>query len=750
MKFEWKRLDPKTNENPAYGWDQIMGMDPAANWLSGPGKSRFVPCLSTETVAVPLAVTLLFNFTDGAEEHVDVDGEIARLKELGYDVSSALEETLEIFGGKEVTLGSLPASYFDLSLKETQDFIGSFNVPGLATQFAAALSSPLAACIPGTLDINSPEINPSVPTDGWPSEGPSGTNSTVVMGVIDDAICFAHEAFRDRSFGTRVHAFWEQAGELDGSAVPFGRELLKEPGRGIDKMLEAATLPSGQIDEETLYRNAGFIDFSKGTRQLAALRFTHGTHVLDIAAGHHPSENRIDRPIVAVQLPPEVVEQSSGSKMDLYAISAIEYILSRAEWLAADGGPLPVVITMSYGFIAGPHDGTTHLEKAIDLRLEAYRKKHGVQAELVLSAGNSHLSRCHARCAFEDIAAPEDPSEKKSVMLEWRILPDDKTDSFVEVWLPSDEDIQYKPSLIRKLPDDTRIQVRVTAPDGTQSEWVTGVNGHTERLVSAGDPAASNAAVAEVKYLFAGGETNRAMFRITVGPTAMLEADLSGPTAPAGIWKIEIEQLDIEDSASIDCWVQRDDTIYGYPQRGRQSYFENGGYDVSNENGIPIVEDSDAAPGALVRRRSLVSAMATGKTPIVVGAYDAKDHRPADYSSGGPATATDPRPHVLGIGDWSRVGYGILAAGGKSGSVVASNGTSAAAPYVARLLADWIVTASNKSGSAHASKQAADYEASLPPETTPDVSDERGGWGRVPRIHARRIQSERLRGNDQL
>lgn len=752
MTFEWKRLDPLTNEIPAYGWDQVMGMDPAANWLSGPGKRRFIPFLSLENVKVPLAVSLFYNFTDGADDRIDIKREIARLKELGHDIPPELEATLEQFGGDEVKLGSLPANLFDLSSKESQNFIDSFNTPWLPTQLAAALSSPHAPDIPGVVEIESPEKNPSIPTDGWPSEGPNGNNSTVVMGVIDDAICFAHEAFRDADDRSRIHAFWEQAGEPDGSVVPFGRELLKEPGHGIDKLLEDAKLPSQQIDEETLYKTAGFIDFSKGTRQLAALRFTHGTHVLDIAAGHHPSDNRTDRPIVAVQLPPEVVEQSSGSEMDLYAISAIDYILSRAEWLAADGEPLPVVITMSYGFIAGPHDGTTRLEKAIDLRLEAYRKKHDVQAELVLSAGNSHLSRCHARFAFEDIAAAESLSTKKSVLLEWRILPDDKTDSFVEIWLPFDGEVKYNPKLGRNLLDDDRIQVRVTSPSGAQSGWVTGVNGHTERLVPVGAPAASNAAVAEVKYLFSGGDTNRAMFRITVGPTATLEVNSASPDAPAGIWKIEIEQLRIEDCAPVECWVQRDDTIYGYPQRGRQSYFENGGYNISNENGIPIVEDDDASPDALVRRRSLISAMATGKAPIVVGAYDAKDNRPADYSSGGPVTApaTDPRPHVLGIGDWSRVGYGILAAGGKSGSVVASDGTSAAAPYVARLLAEWIVTDSKSPGLEHAKTQAEDNETNLPPDA-PELSDERSGWGRVPAAGAeRRIRSEQLRGNEPL
>ena len=66
--------------------------------------------------------------------------------------------------------------------------------------------------------------------------------------------------------------------------------------------------------------------------------------------------------------------------------------------LAALGrAALPVVVNMSFGHIAGPHDGSSMLERAIH-ELIAARRRVGGRLEVVVAAGNSLLlrPRCHA------------------------------------------------------------------------------------------------------------------------------------------------------------------------------------------------------------------------------------------------------------------------------------------------------------------------------------------------------------------
>jgi hypothetical protein len=89
-----------------------------------------------------------------------------------------------------------------------------------------------------------------------------------------------------------------------------------------------------------------------------------------------------------------------------------------------------------------------------------------------------------------------------------------------------------------------------------------------------------------------------------------------------------------------------------------------------------------------------MNAVATGKNTFVVGGYVRESAMPAPYSAGGPvvkpgAAPRWPRrgPDAIAVSDQSRVLPGVLAAGTRSGSVVALNGTSVAAPQAARMKA---------------------------------------------------------------
>ena len=188
---------------------------------------------------------------------------------------------------------------------------------------------------------------------------------------------------------------------------------------------------AGFLDEDKLYRLTGVIDFTRDGHKTAAQWRAHGTHVMDLACGYDPSQNRRDRPIVAVQLPWRSTADTSGSRLDPFVLDGIRYILDRADRIAiARGcGLLPVVINFSYGTIAGPHDGTSALEAAID-EILATRKQIPPtrRSRWSIPSGNSHLSRAHAQMSFPNLNDDAD--------MRWRVLPDDRTSSFLEIWLP--------------------------------------------------------------------------------------------------------------------------------------------------------------------------------------------------------------------------------------------------------------------------------------------------------------------------
>lgn len=527
----------------------------------------------------------------------------------------------------------------------------------------------------------------------------------VVVGIIDDGIAFAHERFRNGA-ASRVEYWWLQDGPYSpGSPVPFGRELKKDK---IDSLLTACT-HAGVVNEDELYRLAGLIDFRLEGHKSAAWRLAHGTHVMDLACGFDASAGRNDRPIVCVQLPARVTADTSGANLTPYSIEAIDYILDRADQIAAASGTgrLPVVINFSYGKLAGPHDGTSELEAFIDQRI-AERDALGSSLDVVLPAGNSHLLRCHAPVSFN--------STTQAVPLHWRVLPDDRTPSFMEIWLP------WRAGGL----GPTRMTLTVTTPSGSESLPIDETPGTLVVLQSNGKT------LCEVEYSHSPSPTDRGLFLVTLQPTADLEPGAA--VAPAGVWTVTLKNISLGTSDVVDARIQRDESLYGHPRRGRQSYFDEACYSRFDHAGRAR-EDDD--PTCLVRRMGTLSSIATGARPIVAGGFQRREGKPSPYSAAGPITPPlgAPVPHRAGpdamtVSDDSLVHSGVLAAGSRSGSVVALNGTSVAAPQLARWIADERANGRSGNRAAVAIRAAAD-DASLPPPPPPPQPVERRGSGRM-------------------
>lgn len=502
--------------------------------------------------------------------------------------------------------------------------------------------------------------------------------SPVVMGIIDEGIAFANQRFRNGPDDSRVEYAWIQDGQARGEVL-YGLELTKAD---IDEAL-GKCVSGGQVDEDLFYSMTGVVDFGQTAHKATARRAGHGTHVMDLACGYDEGslltskegitkEGRVQRPIVCVKLPTVTVAETSGIGLEYYVLDGVDYILRRAQDIARrlKCNELPVVINFSSGILAGPRDGTQPIERAIDDRI--FRRTAIAPTDVVLPSGNSRLSRLHARISLS-------PKGEKGCMqgLQFRVLPDDRTCSYLEIWLPT---------LPRPSSKDW-LEITLEPPGGERSLALgAGAGKRAMQWAPQGD------VLCKVYYEFIAPPTNRGRYVIALLPTALL--DCEHQLAPFGTWTIAFKNL-MNRRIDVEASIQWDDRPLGYPQNGRQSYFVDDCYQRFEEiSGEEEETDNKSA----IKRDGSMNAIATGSRTIVAGGYVRKENRVVKYSAGGPVSLTGNAakkvaglersgPDGLARSDESYVHQGMLAAGTRSGSVVVMNGTSVAAPQIARQIA---------------------------------------------------------------
>ncbi len=687
--------------------DVFKGIDPYVFWILGPGKHYFfLPGRGKQWL--PLLIRLKEKDSFGNRITAKSFAEGEHLSERRRQAWQDAIQVPTLF--TESRIGANEGPYVTALM--SVDYIGKDFVedPDLRAEIRGAVESvspsrPLdAAALPPSQGALQPEAAPLKKESLETTADVALPEGSVIMGIIDDGIAFAHERFRKIVGGvieSRVEHWWLQDGPYKPNHFPFlpsgsqdvpsGCELNK---RQINDLLKDCT-KGGIVDEDLVYRKAKLTDFPAGGHKSAAWRVAHGTHVMDLACGAKPNPPCNDRPIICVQLPIRVTADTSGGHLFKYVVEAIWYILDRASTIPG-AAHAPVVINLSYGRFEGPHDGTADIEFAIEVIIAAMSVL-GVRLRVCLPAGNSYLSRTHAKIKFAHL--------NDVVTLPWRVLPDDRTPSFAEIWLPK-----------RNSGGSNRINVTITAPTG---ESHTVGEGGFAQWTGGGGPV-----YAEVRY-YISPLTNRRMFRISV--LATTDLDSTAPLAPAGIWRIDLQNVKLAHNQAVHAWVQRDDSLYGFPLRGRQSFFDDPEY-VRFDNAGRDKETDDTA--SQVKRKSTINAMATGKSPIVVGGYLRKEMVAAKYSSSGARRPPPRRPDAMAVSEDSRVHSGILAAGSHSGSVVAMGGTSVATPQIARFAADNLA-AGGKGDRKAVKLRAALDELGYPLGTPPKPPRRRGGAGRV-------------------
>ena len=516
---------------------------------------------------------------------------------------------------------------------------------------APSLAPGSAAPVPGTAPVFGPIAQP-----GAASTGAADQPHAVFIGVMDDGLAFAHERFRtvgDNS-STRIEYFWNQD---DAAAAPldvhYGRELARDQ---INGLLEQCAC-NGLVDEDDVYRLNGYV----GARK----RWAHGTEVMDLACGVRP--NKIEAAALILEeertgtvQPPRIlcvqfrtagrtIRDTSGLWFAVHALDAIRYLLRRADDLA-NGAGYSVVLNLSYGYMAGPHDGSSIIESAMDELIDLHR-----DLSIVVPAGNSNTLRCHADLLVK---------KGTSGLITWRVLPDCATPGFLEIWLPKD----VHPS---------SVTVQIAPPWGDRSPAFSGKNLYTWQP--------GRNVLCTVVYLDRVATGDRNMILVALAPTTMNQPQRD--PAPAGNWTVTLTNGSGDD-LEIHAWVQRNETAHGYPLRGRQSRFEDLAY-KRFVFGAHVRDFDEGNASTWIKRGGTLSSIATGEHTVVVGAYRRTDGRAATYSSTGPSLRETTRsgPDAAAVSEDSVACAGVLAASTRSGCLVALSGTSAAAPQVARLLA---------------------------------------------------------------
>lgn len=167
---------------------------------------------------------------------------------------------------------------------------------------------------------------------------------------------------------------------------------------------------------------------------------SHGTHVMDIAAGNGlgtkvpgmaPHADIVFVEVSASDIPwdgPDAVGKSFGDSVQL--LEAVRYIFDVA-------GNRPCVINASLGTNGGPHDGTSLVEQGIDRLLT-----QATNRAMVIAASNSYSDGIHASGSVQ---------AGRSFDLMWDVPTNDATNNELEIWYAGND----------------RIGVEIIAPDGT-------------------------------------------------------------------------------------------------------------------------------------------------------------------------------------------------------------------------------------------------------------------------------------------
>ncbi len=334
-----------------------------------------------------------------------------------------------------------------------------------------------------------PESLSRAPARGSRRHSLTGRGTMVV--VIDWYCDFAHDNFRNPDGSTRLAFIWDQRGSRSPtSPEPFG----------YGRVLSAQSINTA-LQAPDPYREIGY-DPALGD---PSGNGSHGTHVMDIAAGNGAFAGstpgvapEATLGFVHLRRSDYAIENTLGDSVRL--LEAIRFSIDAA-------GDMPVVINLSMGDHGGPHDGSTLFEQALDTVLS---DSSGIAFSL--STGNYFSSNVHTHRWI---------AQGQQIDIDWHIRRIGRSPAELEVWYPKGD----------------RLNVSLISPAGT--EVLTVAPGEEKHLMD--------------------GPRNRATIYHRVGDPSNGDNQINiflRSGVPVGLWKLRVQGIHIE-RGNFHAWIEK-------------------------------------------------------------------------------------------------------------------------------------------------------------------------------------------------
>ena len=312
----------------------------------------------------------------------------------------------------------------------------------------------------------------------------------------------------------------------------------------------------------------------------------------------------------------------------------------------------------------------------------------GRPTAIVIPSGNTFLDRLHGEIRAEDLASGAHD-------FTWRVQPNDRSSNYLEIWFPDQLD-----------PGDFGIEVegpfgKVKAalelkPDPSCQHG----DPRSFETVFLGAPHQGNA----IGQISLDNHRRSGRWRVLIALAPSEPHDPGLAAAPAGDWKIVLKRATAAPAGHgpIHLWVQRDIDLESFLTGSRQSYLHDEEYRLFDDMGGGAESDQ---PDSHVKRFGSLNGMATGATTLVVSGtrpgigalLETGEIEASSFSSAGKpgADAAAGSVNCTAPADRSIISPGMVAAGTRSGSYAVVQGTSVAAPLVARRLSEAFATCSD-------------------------------------------------------
>ncbi|MDJ0629345.1 MAG: S8 family serine peptidase [Rhodobacter sp.] len=492
-----------------------------------------------------------------------------------------------------------------------------------------------------------------------------------VLVVIDDSFAFLNQDFVKEDGTSLFREIWLQGVPSTGAdGTPYNSSRIENTAinRALAGVSNASEFEIYSSPITSMKRQFVPLDLTTEDHQPLGFAQSHGTHVASTACRDY-FDGAGDKPLAlyGIAVPTHVTAETSGATLGAYLLPAIRQAMMWADVAGQcdAGGPgnfPPLVINLSYGFPAGPKDGSSPLNRIIGRMIDG-RNDLGRITKMVVAMGNGYNDRGVARTHLA-------PGERLD--LDWVVQPDDRTPSYMEIFAASVDSEDPAEFLLTLTPPDPGlppIRARRIAADGEVNLHLTDGG---ERLACVGS--------------WKPGPSSRWSARAFLGLAPSFALGDGSGVVPSGRWKLEIvnaSRAEIE----LRAFVQRDDQPGTYHVIARQSYLDD-----------PHAHEFDAATGnydgigdcSHLTKRFTSSVFTCIDSPHVYAAGSGMDgtgdvepsvpHLPSPYAASGPRLPGKPGPECSAVSDRSWAFPGIYRAATNSGTDRAMNGSSVAAP----------------------------------------------------------------------